>query len=152
MPEKAEEPQSAQSVADFALSLTDRKIKAFNVQKEACQDKAVGLGLQRKAWDLLLEWVSSLALARSQWPTLQMLHSGLTLGVDADQKFNSGVAMKLDAELEEFIVVQEGIRGQVEQMRKQQESERSGILRPERKGDAIDHERSRRLTADQRGN
>ena len=130
MPGKPSEAQSVQSVAEYALSLNDRKIKAFNLQKEACQKKAVALTLQQEAWDRLLEWVSSLALVKSQLPILQKLHSGLSLGVDADLDFHSGLIMKLDAELEEYIVVQEGIRGQVEQMKKQQEQEESRIVAP----------------------
>ena len=131
MPEKPSEAQSVQNVAEYALSLNDRKIKAFNLQKEACQRKAAALTLQREAWDRLLEWVSSLALVKSQLPIFQKLHSGLSLGVDADLDFHSGLIMKLDAELEEYLVVQEGIRGQVEQMKRQREQEESRVVVPQ---------------------
>ena len=122
------EAQSVQSVAEYALSLNDRKIRAFTIQKEACQKQAEALTLQRESWDQLLEWASSLMLLRSQLQALQKLHLGLTMGIDADLKFHSGLEMKLDAELEEYIVVQEGIRGQVEQMKKQREQEESRIV------------------------
>ena len=130
MPNKPPETQSVQSIAEYALNLNDRKIRAFTLQKKACQEQADALVLQREGWDRLLEWACSLALLRSQSPALQKLHSGLIGVIDADLKFHSGLAMKLDAELEEFIVVQEGIRGQVKLMRKQQEQDESRIVAP----------------------
>ena len=130
MPGKPSEVQSVQSVAEYALSLNDRKIRAFTIQKESCHEQAKALTLQRESYDQLLEWVSSVALAKSQLPTLQKLHLGLTMGIDANLKFHSGLEGKLGAELEEYLVVQEGIRGQVEQMRKAREQEESRIVAP----------------------
>lgn len=99
MPEQPKQPENVQEVADYALGLVTRKMAAYKLQIEA--------------WDELLEWACSLALLKSQLPALKKLHRGLTL--------------KLDAELEESIVVQRGIEGQVRQM----EAAASSIVRPE---------------------
>ena len=130
-----QQPSNVQDVAAYAMELNDRKIRAFWLQKEGCEEQVQALTLQGKAWDRLLAVTS---LLPEKWrAALKELHAGLTGKTNGERKFLSGLTMRLEAELEEFSVVQEGIRGQVEQMKAQQALSESRIVQPrvvERKG------------------